>query len=72
MPWRPSTTEQQLLHLNELAKRVADHFGDARDVEWAIVEHQVYVLQARPIVVPHILPATSPPTAKARQPSTQL
>jgi phosphohistidine swiveling domain-containing protein len=48
----PALNEQQLLHLTDLAARVESHFGDARDLEWGIVEHQVYVLQARPIVVP--------------------
>jgi pyruvate,water dikinase len=48
----PALSEQQLLHLTDLATRVETHFGDARDVEWGIAEQQVYVLQARPIVVP--------------------
>jgi phosphohistidine swiveling domain-containing protein len=51
---RPALSEQQLLHLTDLATRVESHFGDARDVEWAIVEQQVYVLQARPVVVPSV------------------
>jgi len=50
---RAALSEQQLLHLNDIAKRIEDHFGNARDVEWAIAEQQVYVLQARPIVVPY-------------------
>ena len=49
---RPALSEQQLLHLSDLATRVENHFGDARDVEWGITEQQVYVLQARPVVVP--------------------
>jgi pyruvate,water dikinase len=48
----PALSEQQLLHLTDLAKRVESHFGNARDVEWAFAEHELYVLQARPIVVP--------------------
>ena len=48
----PALSEQQLLHLSDLATRVESHFGDARDVEWGIAEQQVYVLQARPVVVP--------------------
>ena len=51
---RAALSEQQLLHLTELAKRIESHFGDARDVEWTIAGQQVYVLQARPIVVPRI------------------
>ncbi len=48
---RPALNEQQLLHLRDLASRVESHFGNARDVEWALVDQQVYVLQARPVVV---------------------
>ena len=48
----PALSEQQLLHLMDLAARVESHFGDARDVEWGISEQQVYVLQARSVVVP--------------------
>lgn len=48
---RPALSEQQLLHLTELAARIDSHFGDARDVEWAFAGPQAYVLQARPIVV---------------------
>jgi len=49
---RLALSDQQLLHLSELAMRVERHFGDARDVEWAIAEQQVYILQARPFFLP--------------------
>ncbi|MBW1873998.1 MAG: hypothetical protein JRG67_03755 [Deltaproteobacteria bacterium] len=49
---RPALSEQQLLQLTDLATRIESHFGDPRDVEWGIAEHQIYVLQARPVVVP--------------------
>ncbi len=51
---RPALTEQQLLNLTDLATRIENHFGDTRDVEWAIAHHEVYVLQARPVVIPRI------------------
>jgi len=44
--------EHLLLNLSELANRIEEHFGGNRDVEWAIAGQQVFVLQARPIVVP--------------------
>jgi len=50
----PALSEQQLLHLSDLASRVESHFGNARDVEWAIAEREIYVLQARPVVVPSV------------------
>ena len=49
---RAVLSESQLLHLRELADRIEEHFGGNRDVEWAITGQQVFVLQARPIVVP--------------------
>lgn len=51
---RAALDESQLLQLTDLAKRIESQFGDPRDVEWAIAGQQVYVLQARPIVVPRI------------------
>ncbi|MFW2389443.1 MAG: PEP/pyruvate-binding domain-containing protein [Polyangiales bacterium] len=50
----PALSEQRLLQLTELAKRIESHFGNARDVEWAFAENEVYVLQARPVVVPSV------------------
>jgi len=50
---RAALSEQHLLHLRELAERIEEHFGGNRDVEWAIAGQQVFVLQARPVVVPH-------------------
>ena len=49
---RAALSEQQLFQLTDLATRIERHFGDARDVEWAIAAQQVFILQARPIVVP--------------------
>lgn len=49
---RAVLNEHLLLNLSELAGRIEEHFGGNRDVEWAIAGQQVFVLQARPIVVP--------------------
>jgi pyruvate,water dikinase len=35
--------------LVELGERVEDHYGDPQDVEWAIVDGEVFMLQSRPI-----------------------
>ena len=35
--------------LMELADRVVDHYGSPQDVEWAIRDGEVYLLQSRPI-----------------------
>lgn len=50
---RAALDEQRILDLTELATRIEEHFGSNRDVEWAIADRQIFVLQARPIVAPH-------------------
>ncbi|AKF07245.1 PEP/pyruvate-binding domain-containing protein [Sandaracinus amylolyticus] len=44
-----SLSDDVLDRLIELGVRIEDHFGDARDIEWAVVGRNVYVLQARPV-----------------------
>lgn len=51
--------EQEALAIAEVAVAVADHLGQPQDVEWALVDGTVQVLQARPITV---LP--TPPTER--------
>lgn len=47
---------EDVLRVAELARRVEAHFGAPQDIEWAIGEGKLYLLQARPIT-------TSPETA---------
>lgn len=49
--------EAEVEALTTLALRIEDHFGAPRDVEWAIAQGSIYVLQARPITVA-IAPST--------------
>ncbi|NHN57762.1 MULTISPECIES: phosphoenolpyruvate synthase [Halorussus] len=41
--------ERDIERLVELGERVEDHYGDPQDVEWAIVDGEVFMLQSRPI-----------------------
>jgi pyruvate,water dikinase len=41
--------ESEIDRLVELGERVEDHYGEPQDVEWAIVDGEVYMLQSRPI-----------------------
>ena len=41
--------ETEILELVEMGDTVEDHYGDPQDVEWAIYEGEVYMLQSRPI-----------------------
>ena len=42
-------TDDQLGQLADLGRRVEAFYGDPRDIEWAIADGQVWLLQARPI-----------------------
>ncbi|MHA2406696.1 MAG: PEP/pyruvate-binding domain-containing protein, partial [Candidatus Hermodarchaeia archaeon] len=42
-------TKVQALAVAELARRTAAHFGEPQDVEWAIADDELFMLQARPI-----------------------
>jgi pyruvate,water dikinase len=42
-------SDEELGRLQELGERVEDHYGDPQDVEWAIVDDDIYMLQSRPI-----------------------
>jgi len=41
--------EHDVERLVELGERVEDHYGTPQDVEWAIVDGEVFMLQSRPI-----------------------
>ena len=47
--------EHLLAQLVALGKRVEEHFGDARDVEFAVAGDRIYLLQARPVTGAKIL-----------------
>ncbi|UWG47280.1 Phosphoenolpyruvate synthase/pyruvate phosphate dikinase [Halanaeroarchaeum sp. HSR-CO] len=42
-------TDDELADLVALGRRVEEHYGTPQDVEWAIVDGDVYMLQSRPI-----------------------
>jgi pyruvate,water dikinase len=44
-----------------LAERVADHFGADQDIEWAIADGDLFLLQARPITALPIAVVVEPP-----------
>jgi phosphohistidine swiveling domain-containing protein len=50
MARKEALDEHALARLTDLGRRIERHFGDARDVEWALLGDALYVLQARPIV----------------------
>lgn len=58
---QPCLTREQVTELAALAVRVRDHYGAEQDIEWALHEGNLYLLQARPIT-------TGPVRAARRSP----
>jgi pyruvate,water dikinase len=42
-------TEQQILQLAGIGKRIEKHFGCPQDIEWCLVDDTFYIVQSRPI-----------------------
>ncbi|QLG50380.1 phosphoenolpyruvate synthase [Natrinema halophilum] len=42
-------SDDEIDALMDLGERVEDHYGEPQDVEWAIVDGEVFMLQSRPI-----------------------
>jgi rifampicin phosphotransferase len=46
---QPCLRSRDVHRLWQLGKRAAEHFGSPQDIEWAIQNEEVYLLQSRPI-----------------------
>ncbi|MCC9078936.1 phosphoenolpyruvate synthase [Litorilinea aerophila] len=49
MRTRAALNDAQILALADLGCRVESHYGQPQDLEWAIAEDRIYLLQTRPI-----------------------
>jgi pyruvate,water dikinase len=53
--------ESQVADLLALGRRVADLFGSPQDIEWALAQDRLYLVQSRPITALFPLPQPEPP-----------
>lgn len=42
-------TEEKIKRLAELGKNIEEHYGFPQDIEWAIEEDEIYIVQSRPV-----------------------
>ena len=55
VPLPPSSQSQQkisdddIIHLAKLGKQIEDHYQFPQDIEWAIEDNQVFIVQTRPV-----------------------
>jgi len=53
---KPALTDEQILQLARMGRKIEEHFGRPQDIEWCLVEdaqgadgYQIYIVQSRPI-----------------------
>ncbi|TMK83811.1 MAG: phosphoenolpyruvate synthase, partial [Actinobacteria bacterium] len=46
---RPALTDEQVVRLSELGRRIEGHFGSPQDIEWCLVDNDFLIVQSRPI-----------------------
>ncbi len=69
----PVLSSEEVQQLLDLAFRVEDHYGEPQDMEWAIAENQLYLVQTRPITTrkrePLVPPSGEEKAAHGSKPS---
>ncbi|MCX6769676.1 MAG: phosphoenolpyruvate synthase, partial [Candidatus Micrarchaeota archaeon] len=46
---RQKITDAQVVELAKLGKRIEWHYGKPQDIEWAVANNKIYIVQSRPI-----------------------
>ena len=46
---RQALTDEQMLQLERIGRKIEEHFGCPQDIEWCLVDDTFYVVQSRPI-----------------------
>ncbi|AHH95123.1 Putative phosphoenolpyruvate synthase [Kutzneria albida DSM 43870] len=55
---RPALTDEQVVLLEQLGRRIEAHFGRPQDIEWCLVDGGFQIVQSRPITTLFPIPAT--------------
>ena len=54
---QPALTDEQVVRLAQLGRRIEAHFGRPQDIEWCLVDDDFQVVQSRPITTLFPIPA---------------
>src|SRR5437868_258675 len=46
---RQALTDEQILQLERMGRKIEEHFGRPQDIEWCLVDDRFYIVQSRPI-----------------------
>lgn len=58
---RQALTDEQILQLEHLGRRIEEHFGHPQDIEWCLADDTFYVVQSRPITTLFPIPEANDP-----------
>ncbi len=53
---RQALTDEQILQLEHLGRKIEQHFGCPQDIEWCVVDETFYIVQSRPITTLYPIP----------------
>ncbi|HWQ72984.1 MAG TPA: phosphoenolpyruvate synthase [Desulfitobacteriaceae bacterium] len=56
---RPVLTDEQILQLERLGRKIEEHFGCPQDIEWCLADYTFYIVQSRPITTLFPIPEAS-------------
>lgn len=52
-------TDEQILQLEQLGRKIEVHFGQPQDIEWCLLNDTFYIVQSRPITTLYPIPETN-------------
>src|SRR6201991_1241036 len=56
---RQALTDEQILQLERIGRKIEEHFGGPQDIEWCLVDDTFYIVQSRPITTLYPIPETN-------------
>jgi phosphoenolpyruvate synthase/pyruvate phosphate dikinase len=58
---RQALTDEQILQLEGIGRKIEKHFGSPQDIEWCLVDDTFYIVQSRPITTLYPIPEANDP-----------
>ncbi len=53
---RQALTDEQIVQLARMGRKIEEHFGRPQDIEWSLVDDTFYIVQSRPITTLYPIP----------------
>ena len=63
---RQALTDEQILQLERMGRKIEEHFGRPQDIEWCLVDETFYIVQSRPITTLYPIPEANDGVNNAR------